>query len=78
EMVVRAFGPGGMAKIDPGLRQALVRHSGFTAADYLDATALRMSMGVETGKLHEEFDVLVTPTMPTVAFEAGVDVPAHS
>ncbi|AZG47791.1 amidase [Gordonia insulae] len=78
EVVVRAFGPGALEKIDPGLAQALDRHRDFTAADYLDATALRMAMGVEMGRLHETFDVLLTPTMPTVAFEAGVDVPPHS
>ncbi|MDL9945355.1 amidase [Gordonia sp. ABSL11-1] len=78
EAVVRSFGPGATDTIDPGLAQALERHCDFSAADYLDATALRMSMGVQMGKLHETFDVLVTPTMPTVAFEAGVDVPANS
>jgi aspartyl-tRNA(Asn)/glutamyl-tRNA(Gln) amidotransferase subunit A len=28
-------------------------------------------MGIITGKFHEKFDVLVTPTMPLVALEAG-------
>ncbi|GAB91165.1 amidase [Gordonia rhizosphera] len=78
EVVVRSFGPGAADKIDPKLAAALQRHRDFSAIDYLDATAVRMSMGVEMGALHESFDVLVTPSMPTVAFEAGVDVPAGS
>ncbi|MFW0787719.1 amidase [Gordonia sp. CPCC 206044] len=83
EVVLRAFGDiadkGGVTeKIDPGLAQAVARHHGFTATDYLDATAVRMALGVEMGTLHEEFDVLVTPATPTAAFEAGLDVPADS
>lgn len=30
------------------------------------------------GLLHERYDVLVTPTLPRTAFEAGTDVPAGS
>lgn len=73
--VVDGYGPGAAERIDPGLAAALGRHHGFSAADYLEATAVRMRLGTEMGALHEEFDVLVTPAMPTVAFEAGVDVP---
>lgn len=78
QVVVRALGHDAIDKVDPGLAQALSRHQGFSAADYLDATAVRMALGVEMGELHRHYDVLVTPTMPTVAFEAGVDVPPHS
>lgn len=65
-------------RVDPQLLAALDRHRDFSAADYVDATAQRMAMGTQMGLLHQDFDVLVTPTMPTVAFEAGVDVPASS
>ncbi|GAC67267.1 amidase [Gordonia soli] len=78
QAVVGAFGPGASAKIDPGLSAALQRHGGFTAADYLDATAVRMDLGRQMGRLHEDHDVLLTPTLPSVAFEAGVDVPVGS
>ncbi|MFW0797266.1 amidase [Gordonia sp. CPCC 205515] len=78
QMVLSAFGEEAIGKVDPGLAQALSRHREFSAADYLDATALRMALGVEMGELHRRYDVLVTPTLPGVAFEAGSDVPAHS
>lgn len=64
--------------VDPKLLAALDRHHDFSAQDYVDATALRMSMGTQMGALHEDFDIVVTPSMPSVAFEAGVDVPAGS
>ena len=57
------------------LIDAVERHSGFTATDFVSATALRMEMGTQMSLLHEEFDVLLTPSMPTVAFEAGRIVP---
>ena len=76
--VVGALDPALRDRVDPKLLAALERHHDFSAADYVDATALRMAMGTQMGALHEDYDVLVTPSMPSVAFEAGVDVPAGS
>ncbi|VEH44291.1 Glutamyl-tRNA(Gln) amidotransferase subunit A [Kocuria rosea] len=76
--VVAGCGAGALERIDPSLRAALERHHGFTAQDYLDATACRMAWGRRMGLLHERYDVLVTPTLPRTAFEAGTDVPAGS
>ena len=76
--VVEGYGPGAAEQIDPLLAAALERHSGFSAGDFLDATAVRMKLGREMGLLHERFDLLVTPTLPIQAFEAGRDVPAGS
>ena len=41
----------------------------------LDATAVRMELGVLMGRFHQTYDVLVTPTLPLPAFPAGQDVP---
>lgn len=76
--VVEAYGTNALEKLDPGLREALERHSGYSASDFLDATAVRMKLGHDTGLLHEQYNVLLTPTLPITAFEAGVDVPASS
>lgn len=76
--VVEGYGQGAVEHIDPNLAAALERHSGFTASDYLDATAVRMKLGREMGQLHESYDLLVTPTLPIPAFGAGRDVPAGS
>lgn len=76
--VVDGYGPAAMDRIDPNLAAALERHRGFSASDFLDATAVRMKLGKEMGLLHQRFDLLVTPTLPIPAFEAGRDVPAGS
>ncbi|WP_207837363.1 amidase [Williamsia soli] len=77
-VVVAAHGPGAAAKVDPGLILSLDRHSNFSAGEFIDATTLRMDLGRRMGLLHQEYDLLITPAMPDVAFEAGVDVPAGS
>ncbi|XAS68153.1 amidase [Micrococcaceae bacterium Sec5.7] len=74
--VVEGYGPGAIEQIDPLLAAALGRHADFSASDFLDATAVRMRLGKEMGLLHERYDLLVTPTLPIPAFEAGRDVPA--
>ncbi|MEO9328050.1 MULTISPECIES: amidase [Gordonia] len=78
DVVVRALGDGAEDKVDPLLLEALERHRDFTASDFVGATALRMEMGTQMGLFHREFDILVTPAMPTVAFEAGRTVPEGS
>ncbi len=79
DVVVRALGPGAEEKVDPLLLEALERHRDLTADDFVSANALRMEMGgTAMGLFHEEFDLLVTPSMPTVAFEAGRTVPDGS
>ncbi|WP_081746639.1 amidase, partial [Arthrobacter sp. H5] len=77
-MVVDSYGDGAEDRIDPSLRAALSRHKDFTARDFLDATSLRMQLGRTMGVLHQQYDVLITPTLPRTAFEAGVDVPEGS
>lgn len=65
-------------RLDPGLRAVCEQGAKYTAVDYLDATATRAALGRTMGEFHEHFDLLVTPTMPIPAFEAGVEVPPGS
>jgi aspartyl-tRNA(Asn)/glutamyl-tRNA(Gln) amidotransferase subunit A len=64
--------------LDPGLAALWERGRGLTAADYLTANDHRMALGLTMGTFHEIYDVLLTPTMPIPAFEAGHDVPPGS
>lgn len=74
--VVEGFGPGALDQVDPVLREAIRKYGlDATASDFLDATAVRMDLGVRMGAFHERFDLLVTPTMPIPAFEVGRDAP---
>ncbi|HEV7422105.1 MAG TPA: amidase [Mycobacterium sp.] len=62
-------------RVDPGLRRTAAVGAAYSAADYLDATAARMELGVLMGRFHQAYDVLLTPTLPLAAFPAGQDVP---
>ena len=64
--------------IDPGLRDISDQGRGFSALEYLEAVAQRMTLGALMGRFHEAYDLLVTPTMPITAFEAGVEAPPGS
>lgn len=73
--VVAAYGPGALAKVDPDLRAGIERYADASAQDYLDATAVRMELGVLMGAFHEKYDLLVTPTMPITAFDRTRQAP---
>jgi len=62
-------------RIDPGLHRTAVIGSAYSASDYLDAMAVRMDLGGRMGRFHQDYDVLVTPTLPLPAFPVGQDVP---
>ncbi|MFI6623531.1 amidase [Streptomyces sp. NPDC050528] len=64
--------------LDPGLREICATGAGFSALDYLAAVDARMELGRRMGQFHERYDLLVTPTLPITAFEAGVEVPKGS
>jgi aspartyl-tRNA(Asn)/glutamyl-tRNA(Gln) amidotransferase subunit A len=65
-------------RVDPGLRRVAELGAAYTASDFLDATAIRMELGTLMGRFHQQYDVLVTPTLPITAFPVGQDVPDGS
>ncbi|UCM90268.1 amidase [Streptomyces marincola] len=76
--VTQHFDEAQRAAMDPGLREVVSAGARFGALDYLEAVDLRMAMGRRMGAFHEEFDLLVTPTLPITAFGRGVEVPDGS
>jgi aspartyl-tRNA(Asn)/glutamyl-tRNA(Gln) amidotransferase subunit A len=69
------YGPEALEQVDPGLRAAAEKGAVYSASDYLDASATRMELGHRMGMFHRDHDLLVTPTMPIVAFAIGQDAP---
>jgi aspartyl-tRNA(Asn)/glutamyl-tRNA(Gln) amidotransferase subunit A len=78
--VLSAYGAlDGLAdRIDPGLHRTATIGAAYSASDFLDATAVRMTLGQLMGRFHQTYDVLVTPTLPLPAFPVGQDVPDGS
>ncbi|MEU6123242.1 amidase [Streptomyces sp. NPDC047123] len=76
--VVQHFAPAQRALLDPGLREISGQGARYSALDYLAAVDARMDLGRRMGRFHGTYDLLVTPTLPITAFEAGVEVPKGS
>ncbi|MHA6804454.1 amidase [Salinifilum ghardaiensis] len=75
EQHARTGGAQALEEVDPALREQAEAAAGYSAADYLDATAVRMELGRLMGAFHEEYDLLVTPTTPVAAFPADQPCP---
>lgn len=76
--VTQKLSPRQRELLDPGLREICAAGARLTALDYLAAVDARMELGRRMGLFHERYDLLVTPTLPITAFEAGVEVPKGS
>lgn len=61
--------------LEPALAEIAEAGSWYTALDYLGAMAMRNELGVLMGAFHAHYDLLLTPTVPIPAFQAGVEVP---
>ncbi|MBT2510274.1 amidase [Streptomyces sp. ISL-98] len=76
--LVQHFGKEQRDLLDPGLREIAARGARHSALDYLAAVDVRTDLGRRMGRFHTTYDLLVTPTLPITAFEAGVEVPEGS
>ncbi|WP_129769003.1 amidase [Streptomyces sp. L-9-10] len=76
--LVEPFGAEQRELLDPGLREIVAAGERYSALDYLAAVDARMELGRRFGRFHESYDLLVTPTLPITAFEAGQETPRGS
>ncbi|MEV7036403.1 amidase [Streptomyces sp. NPDC093272] len=76
--VVQRLSPEQRKLLDPGLREICGQGARLSALEYLAAVDARMDLGRRMGLFHERYDLLVTPTLPVTAFEAGAEVPEGS
>ncbi|MFR9791030.1 amidase [Streptomyces sp. MB22_4] len=76
--IAQGFSPRRRGLLDPGLREICAQGARMSALDYLAAVDVRTDLGRRMGRFHERYDLLVTPTLPLTAFEAGAEVPRGS
>jgi aspartyl-tRNA(Asn)/glutamyl-tRNA(Gln) amidotransferase subunit A len=69
--LLRALKPAQLKLVDPGLREVAAAGANIGLLDYLDAVRRRGELGVFMNRFHETYDLLLTPTLPLAAFEAG-------
>ena len=66
--------PERLAMSDPGLVATMERGLASSAQDYLDADAVRAAATLAFNRVLNDHDVLVSPTVPLLAFPLGSDV----
>jgi aspartyl-tRNA(Asn)/glutamyl-tRNA(Gln) amidotransferase subunit A len=62
------------ALLDPGLVETAREGAKVSAMDILAAAQARGALGVQMQLFHQQYDLLLTPTLPLAAFEAGREV----
>jgi aspartyl-tRNA(Asn)/glutamyl-tRNA(Gln) amidotransferase subunit A len=62
-------------EVDAGFRRCAAAGAALSATDVLQAMADRAGLYETMRRYHERFDLLLTPTMPVTAIDAGVEVP---
>jgi aspartyl-tRNA(Asn)/glutamyl-tRNA(Gln) amidotransferase subunit A len=60
--------------MDQGLLDVARAGEQITLKQHMDAVARRGALGVLMNKFHEKYDLLLTPTLPLPAFDAGKEV----
>ena len=62
--------------MDPGFVEVAEEGLTFTSEQIAKAAEARSSLGLTMNLFHESYDLLLTPTLPLPAFEAGIEFPA--
>ncbi|MEH2360477.1 amidase [Nostoc sp.] len=76
--LLRGFSPEQQAVIEEGLLLIAKEGDRITLAEYLSAQDAREALGRQMQGFHENYDLLITPTLPTVAFPVGQNRPQSS
>lgn len=62
--------------LDQGLQQTFERGAAISMQQYLDAGTARSKLGVQMRQFHQTYDLLLTPSLAVLPFEAGRLAPA--
>jgi len=72
---LEAFASASRADMDPGLVEIAEQGAGYSAVDYLTAMEAQSKLTQHMEHFFEEYDLLLSPTLPIPAFDAGLEVP---
>ena len=63
------------SQLDPGLQQIIEKGESYTLFNYMRAQQERGALGQHMNRFHQDYDLLLTPSLPIPAFPAGQEVP---
>jgi len=67
--------PAQRALLDPGLQQIAEEGAAIPLLDYLAAADKRRALALAMSLFHQDYDLLLTPSLPIPAFDAGLETP---
>ena len=73
--LVRDFDGAQLAALDPGLLRLVISAQNISAIELQAAYAEMRALSQKMQSFHQDYDLLLTPTIPITAFAAGVDTP---
>ncbi|QMS86422.1 amidase (plasmid) [Nostoc edaphicum CCNP1411] len=73
--LLRGFSPEQQAVIEEGLQSIAQIGDRLTLAEYLSAQDAREALARQMQRFHQNYDLLITPTLPVVAFPVGQNRP---
>ena len=73
--LVRDFDGAQLAALDPGLLRLVISAQNISASELQAAYAEMRALSQTMHAFHQDYDLLLTPTVPITAFAAGVDTP---
>jgi len=76
--LLRSFSPEQQAVIEQGLQETAKAGEHISLAEYLSAQDAREALGRHLQCFHQNYDLLITPTLPIVAFPVGQNRPQSS
>ena len=72
---MRDFDGAQLAALDPGLLRLVISAQDISASELQAAYAGMRALSQNMQSFHQDYDLLLTPTVPITAFAAGVDTP---
>ncbi len=72
--LLKGFPHARKASVDPGLLETAAAGDRISAAEWVHADLVRNALGRRMGAFHQQYDLLLTPTMPVPALPAGQDL----
>jgi len=72
---LRDIGPEDRAKMDPNLIKVAEWATELTLLEFMEASNERADITEKMSLFHQKYDLLLTPTLPIPAFDAGLEVP---
>ncbi len=73
--LAEAYSAAQLEQMDPGIQRVIEAGRQIPAVEYVGAMLARRELGTLMNAFHERYDLLVSPTLPIPAFEAGRNEP---